>query len=93
MDYFYKVVECLFMCGALLNSVLFIPQILNIYSSKSSSGISLLMFSGFLFIQVITVMHGYVVEDKLLMYGYSLSVITCGCVIFFGVKYRVTNSQ
>jgi MtN3 and saliva related transmembrane protein len=83
-----NIVEIIFSLSLLLNALLFIPQALRIFKVKSASGLSLLTFAGFNFIQLATVCHAYLTKDWILFFGYLLSLITCGIVTFLIVRYR-----
>lgn len=80
--------DIFFMMGAFLNAALFVPQILLLYKSKNSKTVSLQMFLGFNIIQFSTALHGYMSEDYILMWGYTLSFITCGLVTVLILVYR-----
>ena len=58
------------------------------YKTKKVEGISLPMFLGFNMIQFSTALHGYMSGDYILMWGYTLSFITCGFVIIIILFYR-----
>lgn len=86
-------VEFIFGFGLFLNAGLFIPQIISLYKAKSSKGISLLMFLGFNFIQLSTILHAYYQSDYLLMIGYILSLLSCGMVTSLIIVYRKNNND
>jgi MtN3 and saliva related transmembrane protein len=46
------------------------------------------MFLGFNMIQFVTALHGYMVKDYILMWGYMLSFFTCGWVVVLIIIYR-----
>ncbi len=81
-------VEIIFSLGLFINAVLFIPQIIRLYKTKNSQGISLVTFGGFSIIQFFTVLHAYLHQDILLLLGFLLSLITCGIVTFLIIFYR-----
>lgn len=80
--------DVFFMMGAFLNAALFVPQILLLYRTKSAKTVSLPMFLGFNIIQFATALHGYMSADYILMWGYTLSFITCGLVTILILVYR-----
>ena len=80
--------DILFMFGAFLNASLFAPQIVLLYKTKKTTGLSLPMFLGFNMIQFVTALHGYTAKDYILMWGYALSFITCGWVVILILIYR-----
>jgi uncharacterized protein with PQ loop repeat len=88
MDVLKSYTDILFMIGAFLNASLFVPQILLLYKTKKVKGLSLPMFLGFNMIQFATALHGYMIKDHILMWGYALSFLTCGCVVILIISYR-----
>jgi MtN3 and saliva related transmembrane protein len=85
LEYF---IELVFAAGLFINAILFIPQAMGIYKTKDSHGQSLLTFAGFNVIQLFTILHAYIHEDRILLLGYLLSLVTCGAVTFLIVLYR-----
>lgn len=81
-------IELMFGLGLFFNAALFIPQIIKLYKTKNSQGHSLLTFAGFNLIQLFTLLHGYLRKDYLLMFGFVLSLITCGIISFMIIYYR-----
>jgi len=82
------VIEFVFSFGMFINALLFIPQAIKIYKLKNSCGLSLITFIGFFLTQLTIVLHGFLHHDSLLAYGYMLSMLTCGIVIFLMIIYR-----
>jgi len=80
--------DIVFILGAILNAMLFVPQALLLYRTKKTNNISLPMFLGFNFIQISTALHGYILEDYILMWGYIFSFFTCGCVTILILIYK-----
>lgn len=85
---FQKFVDLVFSLGLLFNAVLFVPQAIALFRNKNTQGLSLLTFGGFNVIQFFTALHGYLVNDYLLMGGFLLSFLTCGMVTFLILYYR-----
>lgn len=83
-----KVIALLFGLGLFINALLFIPQIIRLYKSKNSTGVSLITFGGFTFLQLLAIFHGYFQNDYTLMIGYLFSVLTCGTVFILILFYR-----
>lgn len=83
-----RVVEYLFGLGLFINALLFVPQIIQLYRSKDAEGISLLTFSGFCFLQLLAILHGYFRHDHVLMIGYFFSIVTCGTVTILIFIYK-----
>jgi MtN3 and saliva related transmembrane protein len=79
---FRQFVDLIFSLGLFFNAVLFIPQAIAVFRSKSSQGLSLLTFGGFNVMQFFTALHGYLVKDYILMSGFLLRFLTCGVVTF-----------
>ncbi len=86
MTYF---IEILFSLALFVNALLFIPQAFKLFKSKNSRNISLITFAGFNLIQIVTVLHGYIRKDYILMVGAFLSVLTCGVVTLLAFAYRL----
>lgn len=82
------VIEIVFGLGLFINAALFIPQIIRLYRTKDAGGLSLITFAGFNLIQLFTLLHGYLHKDYLLVFGYLLSLITCGMVTIMIIFYR-----
>ncbi len=81
-------IESSFSLGLLVNAALFIPQIIQLVKAKSAKGLSVITFGGFCLIQIATILHGYINGDYLLVFGYGLSVLTCGTVTVLILIYR-----
>lgn len=84
------VIETIFSICLFINAALFIPQIIRLYLTKDAQGLSLLTFGGFNIIQLFTILHGMLINDYLLVLGFSLSLITCGLVTIMIFIYRKT---
>ncbi|MCC2666308.1 MAG: sensor histidine kinase [Gammaproteobacteria bacterium] len=82
------IVEFIFGAALFINAALFIPQIIKILRERSAKGVSLITFAGFLLIQLAVVLHGVINHDLLLVYGYLISMLACGTVVFLTVIYR-----
>ncbi|GHU16232.1 hypothetical protein FACS189472_00810 [Alphaproteobacteria bacterium] len=87
-DYIEYIIEAIFGFGMFINAILFIPQAVKIYKTKSAKGVSLATFAGFCVIQLFTVLHGYIHQDYILMFGYALSLVFCAIVTFLIFLYR-----
>lgn len=72
----------------MVNSALFIPQIITLLKTQSAQGVSLLTFLGFNVIQLFTLLHGLLENDLILVVGCIVSLITCGTVSFLIIYYR-----
>ncbi|MCK4608685.1 MAG: hypothetical protein KAT71_04310 [Gammaproteobacteria bacterium] len=83
-----EIVDSIFSLGLFINAILFVPQIIALYSAKKSCNFSALTFVGFNVIQLSFILHGLVIHDYLLAAGYLLSLITCGVVTVLIFYYR-----
>ncbi|MDR2617190.1 MAG: hypothetical protein LBC22_05280 [Endomicrobium sp.] len=46
-----------------INAALFLPQVIKLYKTKSTKGLSLITFIGFNIIQLSSILHGYIRKD------------------------------
>lgn len=81
-------VEIVFGIGLFVNASLLIPQIIKLLKEKHANDVSLITFAGFVIINIFTVLHGLIMNDKWLVIGYSCSVITSLIVTILIVWYR-----
>jgi MtN3 and saliva related transmembrane protein len=88
VDWFTWFVEVVFGLGMFINALLFIPQAIKIYKTKSSEGVSATTFVGFNLIQVFTILHGYIHGDWMLAGGYVLSLLISGATTYLVFLYR-----
>ena len=84
-----KLIQIAFGLSLFVNALLFIPQAVVLYKKKDASEISLLTFVGFVIMQALAVLHGLVVKDYLLMFGFLLSMLSCGTVASLAIYYRL----
>lgn len=80
-------IELMFGLSMFTNAMLFIPQAIKIYKTKSTHGLSKITFLGFNAIQVFTMLHGYINNDYALVFGFIFSLITSGVVTFLIFYY------
>ena len=83
-----RIITFLFSSGLIINAMLFIPQAYKLIKQKSAKGVSLFTFIGFCLTQIAAVSYGYLKNDPVLIYGYFLSLLTCGTVTILIFKYR-----
>ncbi len=88
-----KFIDIMFGAGWILNSALFVPQILLLLQKKHANDVSLVTFIGFWLVEFFTVLHGYYSGDTILMVGVGLSLITCGITTLLIVYYRLKGSH
>ena len=87
------IVEFGFSISLLVNAILFIPQARIIYRTKSVKDVSLVTFVGFNVIQLFTLLHGILTHDYILVFGYFLSIVTCGTVSVLIIYYRYMRTS
>lgn len=85
----FNSIEFLFAIALFANAMLFLPQGWKIYKKKKSDEVSLITFIGFWLIQLLTIFHAIIRQDLILLIGNIISLITCGLVIFFIIRYRL----
>lgn len=56
--------------------------------AKTAEGLSLCTFLGFNIIQLFTLLHGWIVNDFILVLGCVVSLITCGTVSWLIAYYK-----
>jgi signal transduction histidine kinase/CheY-like chemotaxis protein/uncharacterized protein with PQ loop repeat len=81
-------IELIFSMALFINALLFIPQSVRILKDKAARDVSLITFLGLLLIQFAIVLHGMIIHDKLLVWGYLLSMLTTGTVVFLVIFFR-----
>jgi MtN3 and saliva related transmembrane protein len=93
IDWLIYFVEFVFALSMIFNSLLYIPQAIAIYKTKDSKGVSAATFVGFNIVQIFTMLHACVNNDRILLYGNVLSFILCGIVTFLIFYYDRTNKK
>jgi MtN3 and saliva related transmembrane protein len=91
-EYLKYISDGIFGLAMFINAILFIPQWIRLYKTKNSADISLTMFIGFNFIQLITILHSYFYKDYILMYGNILSFLIASSITFLILFYRKNDS-
>ena len=83
-------IEICFVIVLFLNAVLYVPQAIKLCHGKikEAKHLSLFMFGGFNIIQIVTILHGYLHQDYILMIGTVLSLITCFVITMQLIIYR-----
>ena len=83
-------IEICFVVVLFLNAVLYVPQAIKLCHGKikEAKHLSLFMFGGFNIIQIVTILHGYLHQDYILMIGTVLSLITCFVITIQLIFYR-----
>jgi len=88
-----QAISVLFGLGLLVNSLLFIPQLIQVWRRRSGENVSLLTFGGFNVLQIIAIVHGYLEHDISLMLGTLASLITSGSVTVLCTFYRLRDRK
>jgi two-component system aerobic respiration control sensor histidine kinase ArcB len=83
-----EIINFIFGIGLFINALLFIPQAIRIFKTRSTAGVSFFTFLGFLLIQLTAVLYGLIYQDYILAGGYFLSMVTCSMVIFLIIYYQ-----
>lgn len=91
MSGFLSIIEPIFAFCLIINAILFIPQIINLYKTKNSESVSLITFLGLCLIQLISILYGAAKNDLYLVYGYAISLISCGTASVLIIKYRLNK--
>lgn len=81
-------VNAVFGIGLFINALLFIPQIIALWKKKHADDVSLITFAGFNIINLFTLLHGLIENDKWLVIGISSSVLTNTTVTILIIWYR-----
>lgn len=84
-------IELFFSMGLFINALLFVSQAVKLFQTKSSSDLSIITFTGFNVHQILVLLHAYINNDPILMYGYMPSFVSCGLVTFLVFYYRKKN--
>jgi MtN3 and saliva related transmembrane protein len=88
MENFEKIIEILLSFALTANAALFLPQIFILLKTKNSTGLSLLTFLGFTFIQLLGSIHSYIIRDYFPLIGWFASLCVCGGVTSIIIYYR-----
>ncbi|MCC2625725.1 MAG: rane protein of unknown function [Burkholderiales bacterium] len=88
MQIITSLINIVFALALFANGLLFIPQIMRLYKSKHAGDTSLITFAGFNILNLFAVLHGIAVNDKILVIGYGLSVVTNTIVTFLIIRYK-----
>ena len=82
-------IQHLFYLALLLNSTILLPQIIKIFKTKNVKNLSIISFLGFLFMQIITLLHAIFHQDIALAIGMALSSATTGTLIVQIIIYAI----
>lgn len=88
MKIIVDIIQAIFELGLFINALLFIPQAVKIIKDKGAKDVSFITFFGFWLISLSVALHAYIAKDYLLLFGTSLSLITCGLVVLLILIYR-----
>lgn len=92
MIWFKWFINTVFATGLFINAMLFIPQAIRIYKTRTAKDLSLTTFIGFWLTQLAAVIYGYIHQDYILMFGYILALMTCGVVTILIITFRAKDS-
>ena len=87
-DIIITLIEILFSIALFVNAMLFIPQTISIYKTKSAQSISMITFVGFLCIQTISICYGIIRDDWILITGFFISLLCCATVVITAFYYK-----
>ena len=88
MSVIKNIVDILFDLGVFINALLYLPQAIKIFLSKSARGLSLLAFLIFDFSILAFLLHGLIQKDWPMVLGMALSLLTCGVTTIAVWVYR-----
>lgn len=76
------------MVAAVLTSASFIPQAIQVIRTKDTSGISLTMYSMFVFGVVLWTIHGIIIQDVAVLFANIVTFIFAATVLVYKIKYK-----
>jgi MtN3 and saliva related transmembrane protein len=79
-------IEIFFSLGLAINALLYIPQIIALFKSKSTEGVSFITFLGFAIIQLFTILHALIHADMVLMLG-TIFGFVASCIVTCQILY------
>jgi len=88
MELFKEIITWLFGTGMVINGLLFIPQAIKIWTTKTAKGVSIPTFAGFNVLQVIGLVHGFINNVPELIPGMIVSLVLCGAVTVGALVYK-----
>jgi MtN3 and saliva related transmembrane protein len=80
-------VDFFFGMSLFVNALLFIPQMIKLRKLRNSKDFSKITFVGFCMMQALAICYGLIHHDRILMFGYGCSLMTCGYVTFLIFSY------
>lgn len=72
--------------AALLTSVSFVPQVIQVYKTKETSSISLIMYTMFVTGVFCWIIHGMIMKDSALLYANVFTFVFASYILFIKVK-------
>lgn len=85
------IVSAIFGFGLIINAGLFVPQAWHLWKAKRADGISIPSFLGFCSIQFVGALDGYYQQDRALLIGMVVTLLTCGTATGLAIYYSLTN--
>lgn len=77
--------------GALLTTISFIPQVLQVIKTKDVSGISLGMYMIFVLGVILWTAYGFILHDMTIILSNGITTILAGIILYY--KYRESYSS
>lgn len=81
------IIDFIFGISLFINALLFIPQVIKLYKTKDAKDVSKITFIGFCFMQLSAIIYGLFHQDWVLVFGYGLSLLTCGWTTILLIMY------
>ena len=74
--------------AALLTTISFLPQAIQVIKTKDTSSISLVMYSMFVVGVFLWVIHGLNINDLALVGANGITCVLAAIILFFKIKYK-----
>lgn len=81
-------IELIGLCAAVLTTISFIPQVIQVWKTKNTSAISLLMYSLFVFGIALWLMYGILKHNIPIILANSCTLTLASVVLYFKIKYK-----
>lgn len=88
MDLEQNIIGLLFIMVLVVNTLLFIPQIIYILRRKTDQALSTLTLGGWIFMQLTLLYYGIVNQNYLLAISGVFSLLTCVIMVVLSLRYR-----
>jgi len=74
--------------AAALTTLSFIPQVIQVVKTKDTSGISLVMYSMFVFGVFLWAIHGYLIGDISVLLANLVTFVLASIILTYKIKYK-----